>query len=301
MKRYVFITISRAKRGMIAALAVVCALAVVAAGGIVWQRRAVTADTGSADSDAGVRLPIIMYHSVVGEGSPRNDYQITASQLASDLDWLVERGYNTVLIADLIRYTRGESALPAKPVMLTFDDGQLNNLVYALPQMERRGMRGVFSVCGAFVERAERERDPSPLYAYMTWDDLRAAASTGVVEIQNHSYNLHGEKNARRGFTRRAGETRAAFQSSLIEDVSKMQQLLRLRAGVDAECFTYPYGFTYDGSWTLLRDLGFKAAMTCREKVNHLTRDPDALFHLNRFNRSGYASTEAFMKKLGIE
>ncbi|MDR1599564.1 MAG: polysaccharide deacetylase family protein [Oscillospiraceae bacterium] len=300
MRRYLFITIRQARRVSVAALVVLCALAAGIAMGSARARRAIDVDIGSSGG-AGVRLPIIMYHSVVRDGLPRNDYQITVSQLANDLDWLSARGYNTVLIADLVSYALGEAALPARPVMLTFDDGQLNNLAYALPQLKQRGMRGVFSVCGTFIERAERERDPSPLYAYMTWADIREAASTETVEIANHSYNLHGEKNGRRGFTRRAGETKAAFQSSLMEDVSMMQQLLRLNTGVEAACFTYPYGFTYDGSWTLLRDLGFKAAMTCREKVNCLPRDPDALFHLNRFNRSGYTTTEAFMKRLGIE
>ncbi|GHU65374.1 xylanase deacetylase [Clostridia bacterium] len=297
-KSYVFITIRHARRKANAALAVLCVIVLAVIGNTAWQRLAITADAGSAAS--GVRLPIIMYHSVVNDGKPKNDYQITVSQLASDLDYLAERGYTAVLIADLIRYANSQSPLPSNPVVLTFDDGQLNNLVYALPQLSQRSMRGVFSVCGAFIERAERERDPSPLYAYMTWADVREAASSGVVEIQNHSYNLHGDKG-RKGFTRRAGETKTAFQSSLIEDVSKMQQLLRLNGGIEATCFTYPYGFTYDGSWTMLRDLGFQAAMTCREKVNYLPCDPSALFHLDRFNRSGLTTTERFMKQLGIE
>ncbi|MDR1262643.1 MAG: polysaccharide deacetylase family protein [Oscillospiraceae bacterium] len=297
MKRiYVFITIRRALWRVAAALAIVCALLIVA--GVVTAR---TRNTVAADaSKASVRLPIIMYHSVVPDGvRGKNDYQITETQFSRDLDYLAARGYNTVVIADLIRYADGES-LADNPVMLTFDDGHLNNLTIALPQMEQRGMRGVFSVCGVFIERAERECDPSPAYSYMTWDDVREAASSGVVEIQNHSYNLHGDKG-RKGFTRRSGETMAAFQSSLIEDVSKMQQLLRLNAGVEAACFTYPYGFLYQDSWEMLRDLGFQAAMTCRERVNYLPQNPEALYHLDRFNRSGLTSTEGFMKRLGIE
>ncbi|MDR2656617.1 MAG: polysaccharide deacetylase family protein [Oscillospiraceae bacterium] len=296
MKRiYIFITIRRALWSIAAAL-IVCALLIGAAAAAARARGTVAADA----SKASVRLPIIMYHSVVPDDARgKSDYQITETQFSRDLDYLAARGYNTVVIGDLIRYAGGEP-LPDNPVMLTFDDGHLNNLTIALPQMKRRGMRGVFSVCGMFIERAERERDPSPAYSYMTWDDVREAASSGVVEIQNHSYNLHGDKG-RKGFTRRSGETMAAFQSSLIEDVSKMQQLLRLNAGVEAACFTYPYGFLYQDSWAMLRDLGFQAAMTCRERVNYLSQSPEALYHLDRFNRSGLTSTERFMKRLEIE
>ncbi|GHU74502.1 hypothetical protein AGMMS49992_16140 [Clostridia bacterium] len=294
---YIFINIRRARGKLRAALALVGVLAVAAAGLAAWSSRTV----GAYVNETGTRLPIIMYHSVVSDGTrPPNDYQVTESQFERDLLYLSARGYQTVVIGDLIEYAGGSADLPDKPIMLTFDDGYLNNLTSAVPIMRAHGMRGVFSVVGAFIERAERENDPSPAYAYMTWEAVREAQASGVVEIQNHSYNLHGDRG-RRGFTKRAGETQAAFQSSLIQDVSQMQQLLQLNLGKEATCFSYPFGFTYPDSAEMLKTLGFQAAMTCRERVNYLPQDPEALYHLDRFNRSGLTSTERFMKKLGIE
>jgi peptidoglycan/xylan/chitin deacetylase (PgdA/CDA1 family) len=249
---------------------------------------------------AGVPLPILMYHNVQPDGARRGDYIVSASQLEGDLRYLQETGRSTVVIADLIAYVREGTPLPERPVMLTFDDGQLSNTAYAVPLLEKYGMRAVFSVVGSYIERAEAEQDPNPAYAYMTWADIRFLAESGVAEIQNHSYNLH-QDSPRRGVTRMRGEALASYRQTLEADLGKMQFLLQTQAGVSAACFTYPYGFSCDESEDVLRALGFSAAMNCVERTNYLTRDPEALFHLHRFNRGGQYSTRDFMRSVNLE
>lgn len=293
---FVSVNIKRLRRILILALAAACVIAASAgiAGGALLEA------WNEASVGSGIPLSVIMYHSVLQNQSSANEYTVTAAQLESDLQYLKNNGYKTIVIDDLLKYVYGGQRLPEKPVMLTFDDGQLNNLKYAVPLLQKYKMKAVFSVVGAFVERAEREMDPSPAYAYMTWEDVRAAADSGVVEIQNHSYNLHGGK-ARMGFTKHAGETQAAFLDSLTADVLKMQRMLYDNTGITSSSFTYPYGLTFKDSALLLKSVGFKSAMTCAERVNIITADPECLLHINRFNRSGYTTTDRFMKKLGLE
>ena len=250
-------------------------------------------------SEESIALPIIMYHSILPAVRSVNDYTVTVAQFDADLAYLHNKGYQTITIADLLDYMNGGS-LPDKPVMITFDDGQLNNLVYAAPILEKYGVRAVFSVVGVYVERAEREQDPNPAYAYMTWDDIHDASRSGIIEIQNHSYNLHGG-SARMGFRQKSGETPAAFMDSIFSDILKMQSLLIRNSRVTPTCFTYPYGFTFKGARQLLKEAGFSSSMTCIERVNRITRDPECLFDLGRFNRSGRYSTERIMERMGIE
>ena len=49
-----------------------------------------------------------------------------------------------------------------------------------------------------------------------------------------------------------------------------------------------------------MKDLGFKATLSCYERMNYITREPECLFQLGRYNRHGALSTEEFMKKAGI-
>ena len=78
-------------------------------------------------SEERVTLPIIMYHSILKDGARQGKYVVSPEVLARDLDALRARGCETVTVRDLIAYTRDGAPLPAKPVMLTFDDGYYNN------------------------------------------------------------------------------------------------------------------------------------------------------------------------------
>lgn len=99
-------------------------------------------------SEERVTLPIIMYHSILKDGARQGKYVVSPEVLARDLDALRARGCETVTVRDLIAYTRDGAPLPAKPVMLTFDDGYYNNYVYAYPLLRQRGMRAVVSIIG---------------------------------------------------------------------------------------------------------------------------------------------------------
>lgn len=261
--------------------------------------RALPADSTDVAPDA-VRLPIVMYHGVQKSAKNVGAYIVSTAQLERDFAAYQAAGYETVVVADLIDFVRFGAPLPAKPLMITFDDGQLAILAYALPLLQKYGFKAVVSVVGAYADMAESQADPNPQYAYLTWQDIQTLAESGSVEIQSHSYNMHA-LSKRRGSSRMQGESPAQYEAAFTGDLSQMQAQLVERAGVTAAAFTYPFGLISDQAPALLKKMGFQAALTCEERVNRLTRDPDALFHLGRFNRSGLLTTDTFLHKLAIE
>ena len=169
-------------------------------------------------SEESVALPIIMYHSILKDSARQGKYVVSPEMLASDLDALRERGYETVTVEDLVAYTQSGAPLPKKPVMLTFDDGYYNNYVYACPLLRQRGMRTVVSIIGSqtalFTENGEEN-------AY--WSHLRAERlreTEDVFEVQNHSWNLH-EYGERRGCLRRRGVDESRYADLLREDTEQ--------------------------------------------------------------------------------
>ena len=76
-----------------------------------------------------VPLPAIMYHSILKSQSRAGTYVVSPAVFREDMQYLLDNGYETVFIEDLIEYTEGDD-LPEKPVMVTLDDGYLNNLTY---------------------------------------------------------------------------------------------------------------------------------------------------------------------------
>lgn len=254
--------------------------------------------TGSV-ARAPVSVPIIMYHSILKDPAKANLYVISPALLESDLIYLQKHGYTTVVVADLIAYVERGESLPRKPVMLTFDDAHYNFLTYALPLLEKYQMRAVVSAVGSYAETYSENKDPNPNYAYLSWEDLSLLDTSGLVEVQNHSYALHENDGARDGVDRMPGEDLNAYFESVGADLRKMQDMLWRCSHISATAFTYPFGSFSKDAEALMRRLGFRATFSCSEKINSIS-DAESLYALGRFNRASGISTEEFMKRIVI-
>lgn len=245
-----------------------------------------------------VKLPVIMYHSVLKDEAQAGKYVISPSTLEADLNYLESHGYETVTVADLVRYVDELGELPEKPVMITFDDGHYNNYLYAYPLLKKHGMRAVISVIGKETEQYTESGQENAYWSYLTLDRLREISTDGVFEIQNHSYDLH-ENDARKGALRMRGESLESYRALLVEDTERAQKLL-IEGGVPTPiCYTYPYGACSRESEEVIKSLGFLCTMGCEERVNTLRRgDPDCLYRLGRYNRPAGVSAERFLGKV---
>ncbi len=253
----------------------------------------------SEESEKLPAVPIIMYHSVCENKKVQSDYRLSPALFESDMKYLYDKGYTSIYVADLIAYVYEGYVLPQKPVIITFDDGYLNNFTEVLPILEKYDMCATVSVVGKFIERAEKENDPNPMYAYLTWDNIRALENSGRIEIGNHTNAMH-EIGERRGCMKLSGESEEGYDKILSADLTLLQNALTENAGLTPIVFTYPFGYVSEESLPVIKKLGFLAALTCYERINYISGSKDQLYRLGRFNRSSGLSTEQFMKKAGI-
>lgn len=251
-----------------------------------------------SQNTSAVPVPILMYHSILEDQQTTNDYVITPDKLEKDMLYLKNQGYTTIFMNDLINHVYEGTPLPDKPVILSFDDGYYNNLLYLLPLLEKYQMKAIVSLVGDFIERSSNSAEkPSANYSYLSWSDVNIMLASGRVEIGNHSYSLH-KQNQRIGAEKKFLESDQAYQAMLKADLSKMQQLIQEHTGILPNTFVYPFGRVSKASLDVIRDLGFRASFCCYEKTNLITGDPNGLFLLKRYNRSGSLSTETFMNQL---
>lgn len=255
---------------------------------------------GGADSvtafgeEVAVRVPILMYHSILKDGARQGKYVISPDVLGADLDYLKKEGYETITVSDLLAYVDGSGQLPAKPVMITFDDGYYNNYVYAYPLLKDRGMRAVISIIGYQTDFFSQNGQENAYWSHLKLEHL--SAMQDVIEVQNHSWNLH-EYGERRGCLRRRGEDQSSYANFLRQDTEQTQELLTEAGLPTPQCYTYPFGACSDESEQILKDMGFLCTLGCEERVNTVTRDPECLYEMGRFNRPTVMSTAAYMKK----
>ncbi len=250
-------------------------------------------------TEESVKLPIIMYHGITEDAKRIGTFVISVSMLKSDLEYLVEEGYQTVTVDDVIGYVKHEKPLPPKPIILTFDDGYYNNYCYAYPLLQQYQMKAVISPIGKYTDLYSEMEDKNPAYAHITWDEIREMMESGLVEIQNHSYDLHHQTNGRTGAKKKQGETLAAYGKFLESDLMIWQEKMEKNTGYTPTTFTYPFGGISEASYEILESLGFQASLSCEEKVNLITKgNPACLQKLNRFLRSDKKSVKEILENL---
>jgi peptidoglycan/xylan/chitin deacetylase (PgdA/CDA1 family) len=147
-------------------------------------------------------IPVVMYHSV---GPSRPDWvwnYLTTSVdvFEGQMKLLAERGWTTITLADLYDHMANGAELPSKPVVLTFDDGYLDNWVYVYPIIKQYDLHAVIWMTTDFADPSE---DPRPTLAdvrsgrleatdlvdrgYLSWEEMRRMAGEGHIEIQSHA------------------------------------------------------------------------------------------------------------------
>lgn len=245
-----------------------------------------------------ISLPIIMYHSILKDTSRSNKYTITPSTLESDLKYIYNHGYNTITMNDLISYVYEGTPLPKNPIMITFDDGYYNNLGYAVPLLKKYNMKAVVSIVGKYTDTYTTSDEANLNYSYLRWKDVKELMDSGVIEFQNHTYNLHSNTSGRIGCSKKSFESIETYEKILTNDIQKLQQEFEQNIGYTPTTFTYPFGSISKASFPIIKKLGFKASLSCASGINYITKNPDCLYCLKRNNRPSGISSEAFFEKL---
>jgi peptidoglycan/xylan/chitin deacetylase (PgdA/CDA1 family) len=177
----------------------------------------------AACAACGQGVPILMYHSVSGEGDALT---VTPQELDGQLDYLQSAGFNTVTLRDVIDAQDGNGKLPRRPVVLTFDDGYVDAKTEVLPRLVQRGQKATFFVISGFCAQDASARITQWKKQFLTWGELRALNDAGM-EIGSHTISH------RKLSTLTKDEVRAEVRDS--------RAALERYVGMRIEFFAYPY------------------------------------------------------------
>lgn len=247
-------------------------------------------------SKIAVKLPIVMYHQILKDSKMWGKYVISPNDFEMDLVYLLNEGYTTIDVQDLIDYVYNGKSLPEKPIMITFDDGYLTIKEYILPILEKYNCKAVVSIVGEFTDRFTKNVDRKLSYAHLNWDDINELVNSKYIEIQNHSYDMHKVGN-RRGIAKKIGENYEEYKKVLNNDILYLQNLIKKNTGYTPYAFTYPFGEMSKDSISILKDMGFLVTFSCNEGINILTGDKEELYQLKRYNRPYNINREKFFGK----
>lgn len=147
-------------------------------------------------------VPVIMYHTVgVVQPAWRWHFLTVPWQVfESQLRFLSKAGYRSISLHELYAHQAEGKPLPANCLAFTFDDGYLDNWVYAAPLLKKYGFRGTIFVNPEFVDPSATPRpsledvwqgrcstEELPGLGFLSWAEMRALEASGVMEIQSHA------------------------------------------------------------------------------------------------------------------
>lgn len=241
-------------------------------------------------------VPIMMYHQVKNNGMGKD--VISPYEFESDLKFLTENNYNTITMSDLIDYVYDGKELPENPIILSFDDGYLSTYKYVFPLLKEYNMKIVLSIIGKSTDDFTRVKEENINYSHLTWNQILEMVDSGLVEIQNHSYNLHSNCKGRYGCGQMKNEGLADYEEFLEEDLMKLQSKVEAVINKSPSTFTYPFGRYNNDTESIVKKLGFKATLSVTYGINVIRRgNPDSLYELKRICRSHNQSLSKLIKE----
>jgi hypothetical protein len=139
----------------------------------------------AGESSTAQSIPVLVYHGI----SPTSDTPevTTIDTFRSQMFALKHAGWQTVNIEDFLAAMQGKKVLPAKSLLLTFDDGRQDAYLNATPILQSLGYQAVMYIITGHSLATGNEK--SKYYATKT--QLEQMVNSGVWELQAHSAIAH--------------------------------------------------------------------------------------------------------------
>jgi peptidoglycan/xylan/chitin deacetylase (PgdA/CDA1 family) len=224
-------------------------------------------------------IPVLMYHQVLPKAPAFSKFNlhITTEDLEKQLQFLRDRGFETVTFEDLTR-----RRLPRKPILLTFDDGYENNYRHLLPLLRKYRMKAVVYILGE--RKAKTNFWDTPIgeaeHPLLKPSQILEMSHSGLVEFGSHSM-----RHARLTLMKTSEiQKEVAGSKKALEDFLKKPVL----------SFAYPYGSVNEEIKKMTRDAGYTFGIAVNGGP---TRFGDDLFEIRRVHLFPKTSMFEYFKK----
>ena len=94
-------------------------------------------------------VPVLNYHQV--EDKDGNPLTLYCDQFDQQMAYLAEEGYHTITLDEMMDAAESGAPLPAKPVVITLDDGYVDNYEYAYPILKKYGFKATIFLINDFT------------------------------------------------------------------------------------------------------------------------------------------------------
>jgi peptidoglycan/xylan/chitin deacetylase (PgdA/CDA1 family) len=218
-------------------------------------------------------VPVLMYHVIAAPplAAAQPELFVTADDFKAQTEWLAERGYVGVTLAQVFAAWEGEGGLPEKPIVISLDDGYASHYTAALPILARLGWPAVLNLKVDALDQGELGEEQV--------EEMMAAG----WEIGAHTVT-HPDLTTLSG-------------AELDAEVSGSKRALERRLGTEIDFFCYPSGRYDEETIAAVEDAGFVGATTTESGL----ASRDRPYELARIRVNGSEGVDGFAAHMRAE
>lgn len=226
-------------------------------------------DTSNTEKSAVPWLPILMYHRVVDALEDSNPYNLSISleRFEMQLRYLADKSFRSFSFKELVGMLNEGKKIPARSVVITFDDGYKDTYTHAFPMLQKYGLTAtVFLVSGHIGDSN-------------SWDTGRTSASPlmdrlEILEMARHGMDIGSHSRTHASLP---SLTRDEAWNEVAHSKTELEQLM----GSEIDTFAYPFGGNIPWLQDIVRDAGYSLACG----IDQMRHDR---FNLSRVDAAAY-------------
>ena len=209
------------------------------------------------------KVPVMMYHDILPEKLVFFD--VTPQEFEQHLQLIKQKGLTPISMDQLVAHLRTGISLPAKPILLSFDDGYKGHYDYVYPLLKKYKYPAIFSI---YTAKVGKQMGRSSL----NWEQLREMAKDPLVTIASHSVN----HKVMDGLT----------PDQLLIETQESKRILEAELAIPIRYFTYPEGKFDKAALESVQAAGYLAALTMNDADEQLAGQSQSLLAIGRIGQS---------------
>ena len=183
-------------------------------------------------------VPVLNYHQV--EDKDGNPLTLYCDQFDQQMAYLAEEGYHTITLDEMMDAAENGTPLPEKPVVITLDDGYVDNYEYAYPILKKYGFKATIFLINDFTGVYPN---------YLTWEQIREMQDSGLIDFESHTMT-------------HANLSELTSCDELHHEIADSREALSKKLGKEIDYIAYPGGRVTDAVEEVTRDAGYRGGFT---------------------------------------
>jgi peptidoglycan/xylan/chitin deacetylase (PgdA/CDA1 family) len=195
-----------------------------------------------------MQVQVLMYHRICPNGEAyESEFVVNQRVFRGQLEYLASHGYYTPPMSEVLSSSPQLKSNNRHPILLTFDDGYLDNYTQAFPLLKEFGFSATIFLVADPAIRTNSWEDHSaiPETRLLEHHQIREMQESGI------EFGAHGFSHTR--FTQ-------LDNRSLMDELKRSRATIEQILGSSVDALAYPYGSVDSRVKRIVKDAGFKGA-----------------------------------------